>query len=727
MTSNPSPPSPAMKFSNLNSEVLIVDDDEAARLLVSTALKNAKIDVATAGDAETALTMIVERCPACVVLDVVMPGMSGLDLCRLLRGRPETAHLPILIMTSLDDFESIDAAYAAGATDFSPKGISPRLLVERIRFMLRAKADHERLVMSEWRLRCAQQLARVGHAQWDARGELMSVSETLLQILRLQPQTKLSFQDIVARVHRDDAAKLQEAVAFARRASKSYSVEHRLAWADGTERSVVQEGQFVGDESADHGSHLVTLQDVTDQRRAERRAHYLTYVDELTGLPNRTLLRERIEGLLARRDHAPFAVFAINLAEFRRFNESLGQAAGDELLRLIATRMQRVIRDSDLYARDVMPDAAGNDTVARIGGDEFVLVATRVGDMEPARAVARRLQSQMQQSFEIAGQKVHVSVKIGISFAIRDGAEAEVLLTKASTAASMATGADEGIQFYDEEFNARALRRMSLEQALRRAVDTLEEFELHFQPRIATAEQRLVGAEALIRWNHPELGRVRPDEFIALAEQLGLIETLGEWVFRKAIAQMAAWRHDRIPCEFVSVNLSPVQMRNGNRALKHIFEALEAASLPPSALEVEITEGVLIRQPQSAVRLCEALHGAGVGISLDDFGTGYSALGYLRHFPVTAIKIDRSFVTDVPTSRESQAIVRSILALSHGLGLKTVAEGVETHDQAEYLFAAGCEQLQGYLFARPMSVREFEHWHRVWRPANTLAPIAIAR
>ncbi|MBB5695293.1 bifunctional diguanylate cyclase/phosphodiesterase [Muricoccus pecuniae] len=428
--------------------------------------------------------------------------------------------------------------------------------------------------------------------------------------------------------------------------------------------------------------------DVTEQRQAEARIMHLARHDALTGLPNRVLFRERLdEALLRARRGEAFAVLCLDLDRFKEVNDTLGHPAGDALLRAIAERLAAELRETD--------------TLARLGGDEFAIIQSGIRQPGDATILARRLVEVVGAPLDLDGNHVVVGTSIGISVAPMDSLEADALLKGADMALYRAKGEGRGRwRFFEAEMDARMQLRRVLELDLRRAL-TAGEFELHYQPVVEVATRRVRGAEALIRWRHPERGLVSPDSFIPLAEEIGLIVPLGEWVLIRACKEAVTW--PGVPK--VAVNLSPTQFTSRG-LVDAVVSALELSGLEPSRLELEITETVMLKDTEATLATLHRLKALGVRIAMDDFGTGYSSLSYLQRFPFDKVKIDRSFTSGLELSRQSNAIVRAVTDLCAGLDMTTTAEGVETEEQLRALRREGCQEAQGYLFSRPCPAGE---------------------
>jgi diguanylate cyclase (GGDEF)-like protein len=434
----------------------------------------------------------------------------------------------------------------------------------------------------------------------------------------------------------------------------------------------------------------------------------MAHHDALTDLPNRVLLYDRIGRQMAqtRRNQRVMALLFIDLDRFKNVNDSLGHQAGDRLLQAVARRLIGCVRDAD--------------TVARLGGDEFVVVLSEINSPEDAANVAQKVLEALSQPFRIADQDLHITPSVGICTFPRDGEDVETLMRNADIAMYHAKEMGRNnYQFFTAEMNATAHQRLALENDLRRALER-SEFILHYQPQLDLKTGEIVGFEALVRWRHPDRGMVPPSQFIPVAEDTGLISRLGEWVLQQACAQAAEWQKAGYAHLQVAVNLSAQQFRREDIA-ETVARALEHTGLPAARLELEITESVMIQQPEQAVVKFGQLNAMDVQLSIDDFGTGYSSLSYLKRFPIDKLKIDQSFVRDISTDPDDAAIVTAIIAMAHSLGLEVIAEGVETAEQLAFLKVLGCDKAQGYYFSRPVPAQEFLNLLRGWTAGPRVA------
>jgi diguanylate cyclase (GGDEF)-like protein len=434
---------------------------------------------------------------------------------------------------------------------------------------------------------------------------------------------------------------------------------------------------------------------VDSLRDANEQLHHLALHDGLTKLPNRVLLEDRIAHAISAcsRSGKLFAVMFVDLDRFKSINDSLGHDHGDKVLQLVAQRLRNTLR--------------GEDTIARIGGDEFVVLLKEITEPQAAAQVADKILVALSESFDIEGQEQSMSSSIGIAIYPDDGENLRELLVNADSAMYHAKKMGRNnYQFFTAEMNAAASARLELERGLRRAMEN-EEFELYYQPKVHVKSGKVIAMEALVRWRHPQKGIISPTEFIPLAEEMGLIIPLGAWVLLTACRQNKMWQATGLPALRVAVNLSAGQFRQKHLA-EFIAQILEDTGLDASYLELELTESIIMQDPEEAALILEKLHAQGIHISIDDFGTGYSSLSYLKRFHLDTLKIDRSFVRDISSDPDDAAIVKSVIALAHSLRLNVIAEGVENESQLSFLRSLGCDEYQGYFRSRPLPADEFE-------------------
>jgi len=718
--------------------ILVIDDDAAVRLMATAALEDAGYAVVDAGSAEEGLALFEAAPTDLVLLDVVLPGINGYAACARLRALPAGRDVPVIVMTGLDDRSSILEAYESGATDFITKPIVWDLLPFRARYALRSSGALQDTRRSGALLARSQQLAQMGSWEWDCASGRVECSAEMHRIhgTTATARGEAGMATLLAGVHGDDLGQLQQMLAFAQTEGQPYELELRVVRPDGGTRRVFEQT----DVERDSAGHVVAVRgirrDITQQVEAERRIRTLAYFDTLTGLANRSLFNEMAAQWLpyAERRQLRCAVIYIDIDRFKLINETLGPRIGDDVLKLIGERLRDCVRASDLKASLRSGDAdasAGHgpsaersdqgDLLARLGGDEFTLLLVDMAEPEAAAAVARRIMRTLAEPLRVAGQDLTLTASIGIACTPDDGMELDALLRNASTAmhAAKAAGRNE-VRFYLESMSTDIQRRLTLENDLRRALEQ-GELSVHYQAKVDARTSAIVGAEALLRWRHPQRGNISPVEFIPVAEESGLIVPITDWVIHSVCRQLAAWRAGGTKVVPVSVNLDGKSMQN-ERLMDTIHAAMAVHGIGPAELEFEVTESGLMRDLDRASEVLTALKALGLTLSIDDFGTGYSSLTYLKRFPVDVLKIDRSFVTDLMTDANDAALTAAIIAMGLSLNLALVAEGVETWAQADFLTRRGCHLVQGYLFARPLPCDEFAELLHHGAPQRLNAP-----
>ena len=564
-------------------------------------------------------------------------------------------------------------------------------------FNARLQQQHDLLKVQEQQLRAqnvqldaALNNIAQGLAMFDADQRLVLCNRRYAEIYQLSPDQVTLGTTLLEIIRHRVGNKLlsdmsPEAIvdAMLRRRNDTHFAEFYSQLSDG--RCIAITVQPMAD-----GGTVSTHQDITEQRRSEAKIAHMAHHDALTGLPNRTLLDERLEHAVAHAKRGEIvATHLLDLDYFKNVNDTLGHPVGDKLLRMVADRLRRLIREGE--------------TVARMGGDEFAIVQVQVAQPSDATALAQRVIEGVSEPYEIDGHQVVVGASVGISVSVTDGPSPDLLLRNADLALYRAKSGGRGtLRFFEPEMDAQMQARRLMESDLRRAL-VGHEFEVHYQPIVNLQSNEISAFEALIRWQHSERGMVSPAAFIPLAEEIGLIVPLGEWVLRTACSAAARWPDHTKIC----VNLSPVQFRSRG-LVEVVIGALATSGLRPGRLELEITETVLLADAEATLAVLHQLRGLGVRIAMDDFGTGYSSLSYLQTFPFDRIKIDRSFVKGVAEDIGSLNIVRAVAALAKGIGMATTAEGVETQEQLDAVKAEGCTEMQGFLFSRALPSRDIE-------------------
>jgi diguanylate cyclase (GGDEF)-like protein/PAS domain S-box-containing protein len=497
--------------------------------------------------------------------------------------------------------------------------------------------------------------------------------------------------DASALVHPEDQSLVDERFEKAVAAQQGWNnIVLRWRHRNGSYRTLESNASALFDEAGQLVGFQGVDRDITDRKQAEARIEFLAHHDALTGLPNRVLLRDRFEHALAmsERSHSRVAMLFLDLDNFKVVNDTMGHASGDQLLLEVVKRLSRCMRESD--------------TISRQGGDEFILLLNDIPDQETVERIAGEILERLAEPVEINGHMLNASGSIGIVIYPEDGRDFDGLLQKADTAMYNAKNAGRNTyRFFDDQMNLQAHEHLLLQNRLHQALFRAE-FYLHYQPQLEIDSGKVIGVEALLRWNNPELGEVVPARFIPVAEDCGLIVPIGAWVMEEACRQAQSWRQAGWPDLTMAVNLSALQFRRPG-LIETVAGALERSGLPPHLLELELTESILLQDAENNLDTVRQLKALGVRLSIDDFGTGYSSLSYLKRFAVDKLKIDRSFVRDIGTDPDDAAIVRAVIQLARSLRLGIIAEGVETQEQLAFLREEGCQEAQGFLFSRPLA------------------------
>ena len=572
----------------------------------------------------------------------------------------------------------------------------PRYYYAFITDITERKKAEDALREKEFLLSESQRISHIGSWSYDLQtGRLVWTPETY-RIYGVSPDTfTLSVESFLNLIHPDDRAAMQAWISACLAGEKPKDLEFRIILPDGNIRFIHGRGDLQYDTGNKPIRMIGTAQDITERKKAEEIIKYQTYHDLLTGLPNRAqlMLALRREVTQAGYHRKELAVLHLDLDRFRAINESLGHAVGDKVILAVAERLKTLIRE--------------NDTLAHTGSDEFIILLADLDRAEDAALLTREIISAMRKPFRIDDRELYSTASIGISIYPEDGKDADMLLKNADVAVSHAKERGRNnYQFFNPALNRRTVERLLLESSLRQTVER-NELIAYYQPQVTIATGDIVALEALARWRHSTLGILSPAEFIPAAEEIGFIPSIDEWALRTACAQNKAWQEAGYPPLRVSVNLSTQQFQQP-ALVDMIRDILNKTGLNPRYLEIEITEGTAIRYIDLAVPNLRGLHELGVSLSIDDFGTGYSSLNYLKRFPVHKLKIDQSFIRDVTRDPDDQAIVKAVIAMGHNLQLRVIAEGVETEEQLSFLKENGCDEMQGFLFTKPLPAEQIE-------------------
>jgi diguanylate cyclase (GGDEF)-like protein len=689
--------------------VLIVDDEEGVRKVLTRWLANGEYECRQAASGQEMIAILNDEEFCLVILDIMLPDASGVDLLRELQEKH--VDLAVIMATGLDDRGTAFDCLKSGAFGYMIKPFQhnevminvanalhrrnleiqnrlykeslENLVLERTKALSQANKD---LVLevaerkeSEARFRSIFEHAGAGMCTFTPEGAFIQTNPSFSNFVGYSAE-HLQKKSILDIIHPEDAESLLDLLKDAGNG--------KLRPPD-------------TDRKGDLNYAISLVQDITGRKKAEqalqsneKRLQYLSHHDPLTQLPNRALFYEYLQRVMveSRRRKKMAAVIFMDLDHFKKVNDTLGHETGDLLLRAVSKKLLKTIRESDM--------------VARLGGDEFVAILENLSDAETVRMIAERILRAMSRSFRIMGHELFISTSLGISLFPANGEDVQSLLRAADLANYQAKASGrENYKFYSPDMDLRFESKYFLERDLRQALGQ-KQFQLHYQPQMDIQAGRMAGAEALLRWEHPKLGMVSPAEFIPLAEESGLITAIGEWVLQTACAQSVRWLKDGFPPITIAVNISPRQFLEHD-FIEKVERIIQKTGIDPNLLELEITEGMIMENLESAIILMEKLTGIGVKIAIDDFGTGYSSLRYLKNFPVSKLKIDRSFICDIIHSPGDVAIVSSIISLAENMDIKVVAEGVENQEQVNLLRDKECFLIQGFFFSQPLSVEDF--------------------
>jgi diguanylate cyclase (GGDEF)-like protein/PAS domain S-box-containing protein len=677
--------------------ILIVDDNEMNRDMFARRLERKGYVIRVAEGAQSLLQRIQEEPVDLVLLDVEMPGISGLDALQTLRECYSPIQLPIIMVTAKDQSEDIIKALNLGANDYLTKPIDFPVALARIRTQLSHKKAEEALRDSEERYALAAQGANDGLWDWNLVDNVIYFSPRWKMMLGYQDSEVSDHpEQWLDRIHFADRQRVKDEIAAHQSGlTPHFESENRVQHKDGSFRWMLSRGLAVRDASGKASRMAGSQTDITGGKIA----------DALTGLPNRLLFIDRLARLI---EHAKrhkdylFAVMFLDLDGFKMINDSLGHVIGDQLLVGVANRLENCLRASDTVTR-----IEKLFTIARLGGDEFTILLDQVKDPGDANLVAERLMSTLATPFILDGKKIFTSISIGIALSSIGYDNPEDLLRDADTAMYRAKSLGKArYAVFDLDMRASVIARLQLETDLRSGLQR-EEFRNFYQPIVSLDSGQITGFEALLRWQHPTRGLLQPLDFIPVAEETGMIRELGWWNLQRACRQISDWngRRNGGPPLTMSVNLSVKQFLQPT-LVAEIEKLLRETELAPDTLRLEITESTVMVDPSAAVETLLQIKSLGVCLSIDDFGTGYSSLSYLHRFPLDTLKIDRSFTKAIGQGGDSLEIVRTILPMANSLRLNVVAEGVETDEQLAMLRKLRCEYAQGYYFSEPVSADE---------------------
>jgi diguanylate cyclase (GGDEF)-like protein/PAS domain S-box-containing protein len=687
--------------------ILIVDDEPQNRKLLEALLQPEGYATRTAGTGEEALAAVTQAPPDLILLDVMMPGMDGYQVAKTLKGDPLTSNIPIIMVTAQTDRSALLDGLDAGAEEFLTKPVNRAELWLRVRNLLRLKelrdlVDHQNEVLEKTVLARTAKLQRFRTAM-DATGDsiflvdiptskFIEVNATATRMFGYSRQEFLGLGTLVLEATTQiELERLRDAIVGGP-VSESLT-EAKIRRRDGWHLPVEihRQAQTSDDDSIAVG----VVRDITEREEAHLRLYQMAHHDALTGLPNRTLFYETLTKTLAQAKQSDWgvALLYIDLDHFKNVNDTHGHAMGDTLLGQVSERLLRCVRL--------------RDTVGRLGGDEFAIILILGERHEGAKVVADKIQAALAEPFTLGSYEVTVSASIGITSYPEDATDPELLIKYADTAMYRAKQQGRDTQCtFTPQMNVELLMQLSLEAALHKAIDR-EQFVIYYQPKVELESGRISGLEALLRWERPGHGLVSPKYFIPVLEETGLIVPVGSWVISAVCQQIKKWTLSGIGPTQVSVNVSGRQFVDHDLD-EDVGRALLESGIDAPLLELELTESSLMQNTEATISALRALKRRGIELSIDDFGTGYSSLAYLQRFPIDKVKIDIAFVRNITGNTSEATIAQTIIQMAHSLKMKAIAEGVETPGQLAYLRHHGCDEMQGYYFSHPLSLKEIE-------------------
>ena len=677
------------------TRILIVEEEQSHADVIKRHLlaHSAAAEVAIASSLHQCSREIEDCCPDLLLLDLNLPDGSAINY---LKEGADQRPYPVLIMTAQGSEALAVEALKSGVLDYIVK--SPEAFTAIPRIVERSLREWNTLQKRQDAEEQAERARQEWEMTFDAMGDVVTIHDRQRRIVRAnkaayQLTGSLPGELIGKRCSEalwggiDICAECPLAKTICDGNPHSGTIDQRRS----NKIFEITTTPFPAYSEQDYYIHIA--KDVTDQKEVEKQLKYQATHDHLTGLANRMMLEDRLDQAIkqAQRANRLVAVLLLDLDRFKNVNDGYGHATGDELLCSVATRLKIAVRQTD--------------TVARLGGDEFVVMLTNVADLETVQTTTANILKSLARPYHIRGRKFNLTASVGGSLYPHDGSDGPDLIRNADVAMYEAKRQGNHFSYYSEEMNRHVVATLEMENDLHQAL-AQDELCLHYQPKVDLATGRIAGCEALLRWNHPRRGMVSPGMFIPIAEQTGLIVPIGAWVLEEACRQGGAWQAQGLPPIPIAVNLSARQFRQGDLAAT-VRTVLQRYGLDPTLLELELTESMIMEHAESASSILQELKCLGVSLSLDDFGTGYSSLNYLRRFPVDSLKIDQSFIHDVTTDPSGASVVASIIDIAHNLQLTAIAEGVETHEQLEFLVANECDAVQGYLFSKPLPAQEF--------------------
>lgn len=672
-------------------KILIVDDEQDARILIRKELKSLCYHVSEVSSGEAALDFLSGHKIDLVLLDVVMHGLNGIETCRAIRAKPKCRDLPVLMLTGVEGIEFVREAFDAGATDFITKSSRFDLISQRIRYALRNSKQTIAISDSRQQLIQAQQVAKLGYWKLDIAEQEMTLSDVAVMIFGLPPEANdFTLKMYLDFVHVNDREEVRTAIERAIYDKCPFNMDHRIVRTDSKECYLHAQGEVIYDQGKLPISMFGTIQDITVRKRAEVTNEHLALYDSLTDLCNRRLFQNRLAHSMneAHKEEKLLAVCFFDLDNFKAINDSLGHAVGDELLKSVAKRLRSTMRQGDL--------------VARISGDEFALAVEGLRNVEELDKIVEKVRKRLSEPYGIRGHKILATASIGVALYPLDSANRATMMSYAD--AAMYRAKERGGNcycYYTYDMNDKSRRRLDMEIQLGDAL-AKNELQVFYQPQIDVKTRKIIGLEALLRWQHPAYGLLAPSKFMSIAEESGSIYAIGEWVIETACRQIVDWKNQGHGNLRISVNLSKRQLAQDN-IVDRLQTIITQTRIDPHNLIVEICESVAMQNNINTNGVLHNIKALGAGITIDDFGSGQSSMNQLQHLPVDAINIDRSFIMNIAGRDRDGATAKAIIALGKSMGLRVIAEGVETDMQREFLAKYDCDEMQGNLFSPPIA------------------------
>lgn len=698
--------------------VLLAHSDEKLRGEFVAALKKEGLNniVETANGLE-ALVAFKSKSPQLVILHYDLPVKDGATCCSLIQSLPGAEQTAILMLVECDDSSIINKAYRAGATDFLCLPSSAKVLAKHAHFMLRTRHRTNDLQRYERRVNHAYRIANLGDWEWNVVDAKFYLSLEVARMFRSSRKLMRTMDEVIAHIKAEDRVKFSETNIRVMEDGIPRSLEFAVPLPTGSERVFLQWVEAERDQFGQYSRLVGLVQDITEQRAAESKIYNLAHYDSLTNLPNRGYLKQHLTFLLdqAKITNTKVAVLLIDIDNFGRINSALGHSMGDELLCAVADILKQALKDKVLLANE--DDKAGTKGKAvheqmlllRTDADEFAIVINQLNSPEKAGVVAERINQLLNTPLQIEGHQLNITASIGISLYPLDADNDSKLLESAGMALGHAKKQGRNnYQYFMQSLNQLALKRLGLENDMRLAL-ARQEFMVFYQPKVNIQTGRADAMEALVRWQHPTLGMVSPEEFVSLAEDIGLIIELSDWILDEACRQTRVWLNQGYDLK-VAVNLSPKQFEDHVHLVDSVATTLSNTRLPAKNLELELTESVFLNDTDINKSTVDAIKGMGVSVAIDDFGTGYSSLSYLTKFKVDTLKIDKSFISCVTGDHQQAEVVTTIIEMANRMKMNVVAEGVAAEGEVEFVKAQGCQYAQGYYFSPPLPADRFIRW-----------------